>query len=77
MAAEYRGFDFGRKAEIAPIDRRKRLKNHDLVFKRREAFEASCGLSRAPARRAAPSPGPPPQPTARRIAVGATTGVAN
>jgi hypothetical protein len=47
MAAEYRGFDFGRKAEIARIDRRKRLKNHDLVFKPREAFEASCGLSPA------------------------------
>jgi hypothetical protein len=38
-AAEYRGFGFGRKAEIALLDRRKRLKNHDVVFKRREPFE--------------------------------------
>jgi hypothetical protein len=43
MAAEYRGFDFGRKADIAPLDRRKRLKNHDVVFKRRDPMEAFCG----------------------------------
>jgi hypothetical protein len=43
MAAEYRGFDFGRKADIAWIDRRKRLKNHDVVFKRREPFGTLCG----------------------------------
>jgi hypothetical protein len=77
MAAEYRGFGFGRKAEIASIDRRKRLKNHDLVFKRRDAFEASRGLSRAPARRGAASAALPPQPRAPRIAVRAITGVAN
>jgi len=39
MAAEYRGFGSGRKDEIASLDRRKRLKNHDVVFKRRERFE--------------------------------------
>jgi hypothetical protein len=48
MAAEYRGFDFGRKAEIAWIDRRKRLKNHDVVFKRRGPFENRCGLDADP-----------------------------
>ena len=46
MAAEYRGFGFGRKAEIALLDRRKRLKNHDVVFKRREPFEVARPRSR-------------------------------
>jgi hypothetical protein len=57
MAAEYRGFDFGRKAEIASIDRRKRLKNHDVVFKRRGRLEAPGSLNPGPAaaRAAAPS----------------------
>jgi hypothetical protein len=53
MAAEYRGFGFGRKAEIAHLDRRKRLKNHDVVFKRRELFEA-------------PTAGPDPRRGARQ-----------
>jgi len=48
MAAEYRGFGFGRKAEIAPLDRRKRLKNHDVVIKGREFPEAACGSNPAP-----------------------------
>jgi ferric-dicitrate binding protein FerR (iron transport regulator) len=77
MAAEYRGFDFGRKAEIALLDRRKRLKNHDVVFKRRAAFEASCGLNRAPTQRAAPSHRRRRGPPARRITVRAMAGVAN
>jgi hypothetical protein len=77
MAAEYRGFDFGRKAEIARIDRRKRLKNHDLVFRRREAFEASGGLNRAPEERPAPSQRRRRGPPSRRIAVRAMAGVAN
>src|SRR5580765_3197897 len=66
MAAEYRGFGFGRKAEIASIDRRKRLKNHDVVFKRREPFEAPGGLNPGPdgTRPAAPST-PRRQPQAR------------
>jgi hypothetical protein len=48
MAAEYRGFDFGRKADIAWIDRRKRLKNHDVVFNRRGPFETLCGPRGSP-----------------------------
>jgi hypothetical protein len=53
MAAEYRGFDFGRKADIAWIDRRKRLKNHDVVFKPREPLETPCSARRGPPEHAA------------------------
>jgi hypothetical protein len=48
MAAEYRGFGFGRKAEIAQFDRRKRLKNHDVVIRRREPFEVVHGARLGP-----------------------------
>jgi len=54
MAAEYRGFGFGRKAEIAPLDRRKRLKNHDVVIKGREI--AGGGLRHEPDPRERPPP---------------------
>jgi hypothetical protein len=77
MAAEYRGFDFGRKAEIAHIDRRKRLKNHDVVFKRREPFEAPRGPEPDPGEARASVPTPPPQQPRAEIAVCASVAVAN
>src|ERR1700752_180322 len=43
MAAEYMRFGSARKTEIPPIDRRKRLKNHNVVLQRHRPVGAWPG----------------------------------